>query len=92
MGEASREAFRMLRYKYTLTKDGKNRCKHDEFYLQETPRFRGYTEKIFRVLHYSKKPLTVHEISELTGIRKRSINGVITFNVYAGYIKRLSMY
>ena len=82
----------MLRYKYTLTKDGENRCKHDEFYLQETSRYRGYTEKIFRVLHDSKEPLTVHEISELTGIRKRSVNGVITFNIYAGYIKRLSLY
>ncbi len=81
----------MLRYKYTLTRDGKSRCKHDEFYLQETSRYRGYTEKIFRVLHNSKRPLTVNEISELTGIRKRSVNGVITFNIYAGYIKRLSL-
>ncbi len=81
----------MLRYKYALTTDGLRRCVYDEFYLQETPRYKGYTEKIFRILHRSKKPLTVREISELTGIRRRSVNGVITFNIMAGYIKRVSL-
>ena len=78
----------MLRYKYALTSDGSRRCDYDEFYLQKTPRYRGYTEKIFRILHGSDKALTIREISELTGIHKRSVNGVITFNIMAGYIRR----
>ena len=81
----------MLRYKYTLTTEGSRRCIHDEFYLQKTPRYRGYTEKIFRTLQGSKKPLTIREISELTGIHKRSVNGVITFNIMAGYIKKMTL-
>ncbi len=79
----------MLRYKYALTKDGSRRCIKDEFYLQETPRYKGYTEKIFRTLYRSPKPLTIREISNLTGIHKRSVNGVITFNIMAGYIRRV---
>jgi len=79
----------MLRYKYTLTKEGERRCSRDEFYLQDTPTYKGYTEKIFRSLHRSQKPLTVRQISEVTGIETRSVNGVITFNIYAGYIKRI---
>ena len=78
----------MLRFKYALTSEGSRRCVHDEFYLQKTPRYKGYTEKIFRILHGSDKALTVREISELTGIHKRSVNGVITFNIMAGYIRR----
>ncbi|MGD8507024.1 MAG: hypothetical protein PVF15_10235 [Candidatus Bathyarchaeota archaeon] len=78
----------MLRYKYALTNDGQRRCINNEFYLQETPSYKGYTEKIFRILHRSRKPLTIREISELTGIHKRSVNGVITFNIMAGYIRR----
>lgn len=85
---AEERRFPMLRYRYALTKDGSRRCIHDEFYLQETPRYKGYTERIFRILHRSKQPLTIREISELTGIHKRSVNGVITFNIMAGYIKR----
>ncbi len=77
----------MLRYKYALTGDGKRRCANDEFYLQKTPKYRGYTEKIFRAL-YRSDPLTVAEISQYTGIDRRSVNGVITFNVMAGYIRR----
>lgn len=79
----------MLRFKYSLTKDGSRRCIKDEFYLQKTPRYKGYTEKIFRTLHHSQKPLTIREISELTGIHRRSVNGVITFNIMAGYIRRI---
>ena len=79
----------MLKYKYTLTKSGARRCINDEFYLQETPTYKGYTEKIFRLLHITKKPLTVREISKFTGIQPRSVNGVLTFNIYAGYIKRI---
>ena len=79
----------MLRFKYSLTKDGSRRCANDEFYLQNTPRYKGYTEKIFRTLNPSQKPLTIREISELTGIHKRSVNGVITFNIMAGYIRRI---
>jgi len=76
-----------LKFKYKLTKEGERRCVKDEFYLQDfTP---GYTEKIFRLLNKSDEPLTSIEISERTGIRTRTVNGVITFNIYAGYIKRL---
>lgn len=78
----------MLRFKYALTTEGLRRCINDEFYLQKTPRYKGYTEKIFRTLHHSERALTIREISELTGIHKRSVNGVITFNIMAGYIKR----
>jgi len=78
----------MLKYQYTLTKAGKIRCMNDEFYLQETPGYRGYTEIIFRLLHISEKPLTIREISKITGIRSHSINGVLTFNIAAGYITR----
>lgn len=80
--------FPMLRFKYALTTEGSRRCIHDEFYLQKTPRYKGYTEKIFRILYRSRKSLTIREISELTGIQKRSVNGVITFNIMAGYIKK----
>jgi len=77
----------MLRYKYALTNDGERRVTKNEFYLQQTPKYRGYTEKIFRVL-YGSDPLTLAEISQNTGIDRRSVNGVITFNLMAGYIKR----
>jgi hypothetical protein len=78
----------MLRYKYSLTDAGKNRCKGNEFYLQDTANYRGYTEKIFNLLYQTGNPLTAREISEITGIRIRSVNGVITFNIGAGYIMR----
>jgi len=77
----------MLRYKYALTNNGERRVAKNEFYLQETPNYRGYTEKIFRAL-YSSDPLTIAEISYHTGIDKRSVNGVITYNLIAGFIKR----
>jgi hypothetical protein len=77
----------MLRFKYALTNDGERRVSKNEFYLQETPKYRGYTEKIFRAL-YSADALTIAEISYHTGINKRSVNGVITFNLMAGYIRR----
>jgi hypothetical protein len=77
----------MLRYKYALTNDGERRVAKNEFYLQQTPKYRGYTEKIFRVL-YGSDPLTLAEISQNTGIDRRSVNGVITFNLMAGYIRR----
>jgi hypothetical protein len=77
----------MLRYKYALTNDGERRVTKNEFYLQQTPKYRGYTEKIFRAL-YSSDALTIAEISQNTGIDRRSVNGVITFNLMAGYIKR----
>lgn len=80
----------MLRYKYALTTDGKRRVSKDEFYLQATPKYRGYTEKIFRAL-YGSDALTIAEISYTTGIDKRSVNGVITFNLMAGYIKRIDL-
>lgn len=78
----------MLRYKYSLTGDGERRCAKNEFYLQETPKYKGYTERIFRTL-YDNDPKTVAEISENTGIERRAVNGVITFNVMAGYIQRI---
>lgn len=81
-------AIRMLRYKYTLTNDGERRCAKNEFYLQQTPKYRGYTERIFRAL-YASEPKTVAEISDHTGIDRRAVNGVITFNVMAGYIQRI---
>ena len=80
----------MLRYRYTLTNDGERRVTKNEFYLQKTPKYRGYTEKIFRAL-YSSDPLTIAEISWHTGIDKRSVNGVLTFNLMAGYIQRLEL-
>jgi len=80
----------MLRYKYSLTADGERRCSNNEFYLQKTPKYRGYTEKIFRALFVSE-PLTIAEISQHTGIDRRAVNGVITFNVMAGYIRRITL-
>lgn len=78
----------MIRSRYSLTGEGDRRCQKDEFYLQQTSRYKGYTEKIFRTL-YGSKPLTIQDISEVTGIDKRAINGIITFNLMAGYIKRV---
>jgi hypothetical protein len=75
-------------YRYSLTEEGVRRTVNNEFYLQKTPRYKGYTEKIFRLLHKVGRPLTLAEISDLTKIKSRSVNGVITFNVIAGYIKR----
>ena len=79
----------MLKCKYTLSKAGEKRCINDEFYLQETSTYKGYTEKIFRILHNVEKPLTAREISELTGIQSRSVYGVLTFNITAGYVMRI---
>jgi len=79
----------MLRLKYSLTKEGADRCLKNEFYLQSISTYKGYTERIFRLLLNSEKPLTIREISNLTGIKTRSVNGVITFNIYAGYIRRI---
>jgi len=81
----------MLRYRYSLTEDGRRRCNKNEFYLQDTANYRGYTERIFNLLYEKEKPMTAREISELTGIRIRSVNGVITFNIGAGYIMRLAL-
>jgi hypothetical protein len=81
----------VLRYKYALTEDGKRRCNKKEFYLQDTANYRGYTEKIFGLLYEKGSPMTAREISELTGIRIRSVNGVITFNIGAGYIMRMNL-
>lgn len=80
-----------MRFRYTLTNEGLGRCVKNEFYLQNAPIYKGYTEKIFRALNASVKPLTLREISGITGIRPRAVNGVITFNIYAGYIKRLPL-
>jgi len=80
----------MLRYRYSLTTEGERRCAKSEFYLQKTPKYKGYTEKIFRAL-YSSEPLTIREISQYTGIDRRAVNGIITFNLVAGYIRRLSL-
>lgn len=81
----------MLRYKYTLTSEGERRCSKSEFYLQQTPKYKGYTEKIFRTLYGSPQPLTIREISYYTGIDKRAVNGIITFNLMAGYIQRINL-
>jgi len=78
----------MLRYKYALTKNGERRCKNNEFYLQATPEYRGYTEKIFKAL-FGSEPKTLAEISYQTGINRRSVNGILTFNIMAGYIQRI---
>jgi len=78
----------MLRYKYTLTENGERRCKNNEFYLQATPKYRGYTEKIFKAL-FGSEPKTVAEISCQTGINRRSVNGILTFNITVGYIQRI---
>jgi DNA-binding MarR family transcriptional regulator len=80
----------MLRYKYSLSNDGERRCAKDEFYLQQTPKYKGYTEKIFRTL-YNSEPLTIADISDHTGIDKRAVNGIITFNLMAGYIQRITI-
>jgi len=80
----------MLRYRYSLTNEGERRAAKNEFYLQKTPKYKGYTEKIFRAL-YGSDPLTIREISYYTGIDRRSVNGVITFNVMAGYIRRIAI-
>jgi len=80
----------MLRYRYSLTTDGERRASHNEFYLQQTPKYKGYTEKIFRAL-YGSEPLTIREISYYTGIERRAVNGIITFNVMAGYIRRIAL-
>jgi len=80
-----------VKFKYTLTNEGLGRCIKSEFYLQDVPIYKGYTEKIFRALNTAGKPLTLREISNMTGIRPRAVNGVITFNIYAGYIRRLPL-
>ena len=81
----------MLKFKYALTNEGMKRCRKNEFYLQETRIYRGYTQKIFHLLYKSERPLTIREISNLTGIENRSVNGVLTFNIYAGYIRRIPL-
>jgi len=81
----------VLKVRYALTPRGTERCLKNEFYLQDTPAYKGYTEKIFHVLHKAAKPLTAREISNETGIAVRSVNGVVPFNIYAGYIRRIPL-
>ena len=88
--EGALVGLRVLRYRYSLTGEGEGRCAKDEFYLQQTPKYKGYTEKIFRTL-YNSKPLTIRDISDYTGIDKRAVNGIITFNLMAGYIRRIAI-
>jgi len=88
--EGALVGLRVLRYRYSLTGEGEGRCAKDEFYLQQTPKYKGYTEKIFRTL-YKSKPLTISDISDYTGIDKRAVNGIITFNLMAGYIRRITI-
>ena len=78
-----------MKFSYALTERGRYRCINNEFYLQKTPEYKGYTEAIFRLLYKSKKALTTREISNLTGIRTRNINGVLTYNIPAGYIRKI---
>jgi len=80
----------MLRYKYSLTNEGERRVAKSEFYLQQTPKYKGYTERIFRAL-YGSEPLTIREISERTRIQRRAVNGILTFNLMAGYIRRIDL-
>jgi hypothetical protein len=79
----------MSKFKYTLTDTGKKKCLTNEFYLQNTPGYRGYAEKILRALHQSERPLTLAEISELTKIRSCDVTGTMNYYIYSGYIKRL---
>jgi len=79
----------MSKFRYSLTDMGVKRCVKNEFYLQATSAYKGFTERIFRLLHNTEKPLTIKEISNLTRIKPRSVNGIITFNIYAGYIRRI---
>jgi len=46
------------KYAYMLKPAGKEKCIKNEFYLQETSVYKGYTEKIFDMLFKSKEPLT----------------------------------
>lgn len=80
----------MYRFAYSLTVEEERRCAKNEFYLQQSPKYKGYTEKIFKAL-YTKEPLTMEEISQYTGIDKRSINGVLSFNITAGYMRRIPL-
>ena len=85
---------RVLRYRYALTVDGKRRCTANdgkgEFFGQSWKSYKGYTEKIFRVL-FPDESLTIREISERTGIHKRSVNGVMTYNIMAGFIRKITL-
>jgi DNA-binding MarR family transcriptional regulator len=82
----------MLRLKYALTIEGEKRCINDEFFLQKSlPNFKGHTEKIFKTL-YQNEPKTMREISQITGISRRSVDGIISFNIEAGYIQRIHLY
>ena len=76
----------MLRARYSLTFDGIRRCDKEEFYLQETPRYRGCTEKIFHALYGNA--LTIAEISQNTGLDKRSVSSIVHHNFKHGYIQR----
>ena len=78
------------KYKYALSEEGKIRCEKNEFFLQGTPGFKGYTEKIFRVLYVSE-PKTLGEISQQVGIKPSAVNGVLSFNIAAGYILRIRL-
>ena len=79
--------------RYILTNIGLERCTakggKGDFYLQDTPQYQGHTEKIFKALFGSNKALTVPQISERTGIRRDSIYGILSWNVNAGYIRKI---
>ena len=88
----------MLRYRYYLSPAGEERCDKNQFYLQATPKYRGFTPRVFRAIR--KEAKTIAEIATdikpfYPGVNysdlKRSVNGVITFNVAQDYIRRLQI-
>jgi len=79
------------KFRYTLSRKGAMRCENNEFFLQKTPDFKGHTRKIFMAL-YGSKPKTLAEISEEVGIKRRDVNGIISFNINAGYIRRIPLH
>jgi len=88
----------MLRFKYCLSPTGQERCDKNQFYLQQTPKYRGFTPRVFRAIR--NEPKTIAEIAAdikpyYPGIPdyelRRSVNGIITFNVMQQYILRMNL-
>ena len=77
----------MFKDKYTLTTDGERLLTNNEFYLKQPPKYRDYTEKIFRTL-FNSGHKTIAEIVQTTGIGKCAVKGVITYNLMAGFIRK----
>ncbi len=73
--------------KYALTEAGKKKFESNEFYGQNLEQYKGNTYRVFEVLYHSIEPLTVKEISKITGLPSYAICPSISYHKSKGRIE-----